>query len=277
LRLRHPTAVPISAEARDRLAERARRSLLARGAPRLQMTFLVAATGLAGLGGSVVLRHLGMERMGLRYGLAVGLAYLAFLLFLWLWLGWQQRLAGRRAVRDRSRGWEPDPSDLLDLATPRGGAAPSWEAGGGHFGGGGASGDLGVAEAPSPPVTMSSLSGARGGSGGGHGLSFDLDLDELVAAILAVLAIACAIIAAGYVIFQAPALLADLLVDGALSAGLYRRLRGGGSGTWWAGAVRRTIVPALVTLAFFVLAGSAIQAAWPEAQTLGEVWRMVRA
>lgn len=273
--MRHPTAVPVSAEAHERLVERARRSLLARSAPRLQMTFLVAATGLSGLGASVALRHLGIDGMGLRYGLAVALAYLAFLFLLWLWLRWQQRLAGQRAVRDRARGGDLDPSDLLDLATPRGGPAPSWEAGGGHFAGGGASGNLDLAEAPSPPASMPSLSGARAASGGGSGPSLDLDLDELVAVVLAVLAVASAVVAAGYVIFQAPTLLADLLVDGALAAGLYRRLRGHSSGAWWAGAVRRTFLPALIALAFFVLAGSAIQGAWPEVRTLGELWRLL--
>jgi len=64
-------AEPVSPAARGRLVERARRYLLERSAPRLQMTFFVIAAGLAGLFTSTLLRRLGLDHMGLRYGLAV--------------------------------------------------------------------------------------------------------------------------------------------------------------------------------------------------------------
>jgi hypothetical protein len=83
-----------------------------------------------------------------------------------------------------------------------------------------------------------------------------LDTDEVVAIVLTLAAAFSAIIAAGYVVHSAPVLLADVLVDGAISAGLYRRLRRAQGHTWWEGAVRRTIIPAAVVLVTFVAAGS---------------------
>jgi len=94
--------------------------------------------------------------------------------------------------------------------------------------------------------------------------------------VLTLAAVFSAIIAAGYVVHSAPVLLADVLVDGAISAGLYRRLRRAQGHTWWEGAVRRTIIPAAVVLVTFVAAGFAIHGAWPEAVTLGDAWHAIR-
>ena len=74
-------------------------------------------------------------------------------------------------------------------------------------------------------------------------MSCVLDTDEVVAIVLTLAAAFSAIIAAGYVVHSAPVLLADVLVDGAISAGLYRRPRRAQGHTWWEGAVRRTIIP----------------------------------
>lgn len=90
--------------------------------------------------------------------------------------------------------------------------------------------------------------------GGGKGFSFSLDLDEggfLVLVAVLILAVA-ALGTALWVVWSAPVLLvlAEVLVDGLVMTGLYRRLRRGSEPTYWlVGAVRRTWIPALVAAA----------------------------
>lgn len=98
---------------------------------------------------------------------------------------------------------------------------------------------------------------------------FDLFLDEgclIVLAILGILAVAL------YVIWIAPALLAEILVDGVLVAGLYSRVKRIERRHWLRAALRQTAVPALVALLFFTAAGYLLQRAIPEAHSIGEVW-----
>lgn len=56
------------------------------GSSRLQMSLLVMLTGASGFVASYVLLRAGLTEMWLRYLAAFGVAYLAFLALLWLWL-----------------------------------------------------------------------------------------------------------------------------------------------------------------------------------------------
>jgi hypothetical protein len=121
------------------------------GFPRLQMLFLVLLTGVAGLAASYALLQSGVDSMPLRYPLSVGCAYVVFLLLLWLWL--------RTKAEDYVDGG-------MDIPLPDGGAGHGAEhghvfsGGGGHFGGGGASGKFDLNESlPSPSLPGMNLSG----------------------------------------------------------------------------------------------------------------------
>lgn len=70
--------------------------------PRLQMMLIVALTGAVGWLASFVLLHAGVDSLWSRYPVAVAIAYIAFLFFLWCWL---------RLRRD-------DLLDGLDIPTP---------------------------------------------------------------------------------------------------------------------------------------------------------------
>ena len=54
--------------------------------PRFQMSLLVTITGGSGFIASFLLLHMGVTEMSLRYILACAIAYVVFLLLLWLWL-----------------------------------------------------------------------------------------------------------------------------------------------------------------------------------------------
>lgn len=73
------TATPLS---RSRVLARIEGRIRRFASPRLQMAVMVAGTGVAGFFASVLLLHLGLHALWLRYGLAVGVAYVVFLLMI---------------------------------------------------------------------------------------------------------------------------------------------------------------------------------------------------
>ena len=98
------------------------------GSPRLQMLLLVTMTGGVGFIASYLLLRVGVDAMWFRYLLALGIAYLAFLILLWLWL------------RTRAE----DYLDLPDFSGTGPSQGPNqcsteWGGQGGSSGGGGAS------------------------------------------------------------------------------------------------------------------------------------------
>ena len=199
--------------------------------------------------------------MWLRYPVAISVAYCVFLLLLALWL-WLHR---------RNRDLDPPdldfiPSDLIGQKVSL--QDSSQFGGGGDFSGGGAGGSWGESGPTSSSV------GSSDGSVPDIGL--DLDLEEGWIVVIAIVALVGGVIASFYIIYIAPALLAEILVDGALVAGLYKRVKQVQGRHWLRAAVRRTILPAFLVALCFTVAGYALQKAVPEANTIGEVWNHAR-
>jgi hypothetical protein len=259
---------------RERLIEKAKQRLLRHGLPRLEMSILLALTGASGFLVSFLLLKAGVDSMALRYPVAVMVAYGVFLLLLRVWLAIQRD--GWRDVVD-----VPD-ADMVELAldgvTSVGrGAGGGFSGGGGSFGGAGSTTNF-QAPAPlassPPPAPMA----VKSGGSKGFGIDLDFDLDEggfLV--LLAILILAVAVMgAAVYVLWTAPVLLAEVLVDGLIMTGLYRRLRKTEEPAHWLlGAVRRTWIPALAVAILFSIAGHLLQKAVPEARSIGPAVRAV--
>jgi hypothetical protein len=212
--------------ARSRAAKRFERLLARSSAPRFQMFVMVSATGVAAFLASVLLLHLGLHAMWLRYGFSVGVAYGMFLALVWMWMLWYRKR------------WTPrvDVTDIADAAT--------------DFDLGGPGGSL-------------------------FDFSFDLDLEEGALALVVLAAVACAVAAAAYVILDAPSLLAEVLLDSVLSAGLYRRLRKIEQRHWLESAVRKTGLPFLLVAVFFMAAGALGHWYAPDAVSIGGVLRHI--
>lgn len=248
--MRNPAARPFT---RAMAVQSMRARLLREGFPRIQMFILVSLTGLAGFAASAGMLAAGIDTMALRYMLAMGVAYIAFLLLLCLWLH-------TRAA---------DYIDLpLQAATDGGAHGPGLRAageegftgGGGSFDGGGASGnvDFGTSESAIDAIAEKPLEVIAQADEGAIPL----------AVILLALGIALSSL---FVVWSAPILFAEILVDALLAAGLYRRLRVLDPRHWMLAALKRTLIPFVLTTLVVAGAGWGMQAYAPEARSLGEV------
>lgn len=244
---------------RHTLLQQLRSGLERHGYPRLQMLLLVTLTGGAGFLCSYLLLQSGVDELWLRYPSSVGVAYLVFLLLLWLWL--------RTSEDDYIDS--VDSVDLTDFV-PSGGSRVTgpdgWSGHGGRFGGSGASGHYDAVGVEDPDA----------GDSLSHGLDIVPDADELAIPLI-LLAIAVTLLLASVsIVYSAPALFAELLLDGVLAATLYRRLQRIETRHWLETAIRRTGVTFLVTAVVLAAAGWGVSIYAPEAKWLGEViaqWR----
>jgi hypothetical protein len=222
------------------------------------MMWLVALTGGAGFLASFTLLHAGLDAMALRYPLALAVAYLFFLCLLWLWL------------RTRGDGLDvPDVSGLIPSGPKPGHSASHSDAfasgKGGDFGGGGASASFDAPEAPvgaMPDSPMKAMGDAASSVG---------DADELAIPLLAIIMAMSLALASLYVVYIAPVLFAEVLVDGALSYALFRHLRSEDRPLWLSSAVRHTFLPFAITAVFLMAIGAAMSAYAPEAKSIGQV------
>ncbi|WP_287648630.1 hypothetical protein [Accumulibacter sp.] len=207
---------------------------------------IVALTGLGGFLASFAMLHLGVHSMALRYPLAVGAAYLVFLLLLWLWL------------RTRRDDYDIDDPGIDD---------PGIDLGRGRSGGGSGSGESGSSSGASCSGDSSGLGDVAEALGGA---------DELALPLIALALAAALLFAGGWIVYSAPLLFAELLVDGVLAASLYRRLKGAEPRYWLETAFRRTVWPFAATALLFCIAGVTLHHLAPEARSIGDVkqnWR----
>jgi len=191
------------------------------------MFLIVSATGAAGFLFSFLLLKAGLSVMWLRYPLAVGFAYLVFLLLLRLWLAYAN--AGESPVTF---------GDALDAA-----------------------GDL-----TEMGVT------ARWDSTGRAGDGLDaLELEEGCFLVVVIAGLCSGLLVCGYVIWTAPALLAELLVDGIVMSRVYKGMRKTDQPYWVYSALRRTWLPAVLIAVFLAIAGFAMQQIAPDAASIDSV------
>jgi hypothetical protein len=223
--------------------------------PRVELSVLIVLSGLSAFLVSFALLRAGVHSMPLRYGLAGAAGYLAFLGFVRLWIVWNQ-------TRPSLLDVDVDPGHLVDafdggVSLPRGGGGPSFFAGG-RSGGGGAS----------------SSWGASGRSAGGSSW-LDAD-DSLFFIILAFAAAVGSLLTIFYVIYLAPALLAEVLVDAVIIATISKRVARADRRDWTATLIRRTCVPALLLISFLVVGGWALQRLAPDARSIGPAIEAIR-
>ena len=224
---------------------------------RFHMTVILGLTFLAGLAVTRMFLESGNTNLALRYGVAVAASYGAFLLLINAWLWYM-------APRDGGDGIDVvDAVDVADVAADVGSGllrdgspAPVFQASGGSFGGGGASGSFGETAADG-------VSGLVG------------DADEGGCAIVVVLLVAAAVLAfaaAGlYLIWAAPGILAEVAFEAFLASALIPGARRSEAQGWLHGTVRATILPFAFMLLAAVGFGWAARDLCPDAQRMMDV------
>jgi len=222
---------------RESLLAKMRAHLGQGSSPRIEMMLIVGATASVGFLASRGMLTLGLDDIAIRYACAVGVAYVSFLIWIWVWL-----LAK---------------TDRLDVDLDPGDAADAIDA-------------LSELRPPDPQFVTPGDSDSDLPLG-------DLAGDELVVVLALVAAICVGAVAALYVVYSAPELLAEVLLDGTLSYSLYRRLYRVERRHWLESAVRKTWLPALAVVASFTLAGVVMHWYAPEAASVGQVFRQMKA
>jgi hypothetical protein len=221
---------------RSQAVKRQRRVLEKLASPRLSMCLIAALTGAAGLFASWLLLQCGVLAMWLRYPLAVVLAYGVFLFLLWCWLQTQPQQE------------EPDSGELADIG---------YDLGNTVSGSGRSSANL------ANDSSATDLPDIGDGEGAVIGL-----------VIVALIALGTALLAAFSIVTIAPVLLAELLVDVALAAGLYRHVRKIDRDRYWLRtALRHTAWRFAAVAVIAALAGLLFAWLVPGAVSLGDLLR----
>lgn len=233
---------------------RLRQRLLADSSARLVVLVAITLAGATGFLVSAIALSSGVEQMAVRYLVAALVAYAVFLLLLSAW------------VRYRRGKLEPD-FDLLDLDIDVDVSRhPSDGIAGGKSGGGGG-GDTWDPTSAKTRVAEDAVHGAMSEG-------FGLDVEELWWALVVFAILLGGVLGVLYVLYLAPALLAEAILDGIVAAAVYRRLRRRDVSHWSVGTLlRRTWKPAALVIASVALAGFATQLIFPEAHSIGDVIR----
>ncbi len=227
------------------------------------MFVIVTATFLAGLLTTKLLMISGVDLLWLRYAIAVCAAYLTFLIIIRIWIWY---VCSGSVVEDSVDG-----IDLFVRSIDK----VEWTelGGGGQFGGGGASGtwettdgvpvEMEISTAPTKFVSSS------GGSDKSGCLSFDIGGDEgcFVVILLAVF-VGVLLIAGGYLIYAAPAILGETVFEALLAAALVRRTKKLAAAGWAGSIFQSTVWIFLAVLAFSIALGWYAQKSCPEARRI---------
>ncbi|WP_435016507.1 hypothetical protein TA3x_004074 [Tundrisphaera sp. TA3] len=231
-------------EDRDRLVRRARRHLEGRGSPRLRMLGVLSLSIASGFLASVGLLRLGVDRMPVRYPIAVGAAYATYLGLLWSWLR-GQKAAYLGPEAGQGQGGPESGITMLGIAPLL---------------------DDSIAPEPKRSGNLSSSDVS--------GLGNLFEIGDAAPALVVLLLIAglCTLIVGLYAIVISPVLLAELLVDGVLLGAMSRAVAAGPAPHWSRSVLRRTWIAALVTAIVYGLVGFGFECVAPDARTLGEAW-----
>lgn len=222
---------------------------------RFHMGVILASTFVAGLAVTKAFLIAGNTNLAVRYGVAVAASYGAFLLLMQLWIWY----VAHDDDHDTDVLDVADGVDLVDSAIRFGAdgadVPAAFQGAGGSFGGGGASGSFG--EAASDGVAA-----VGDGDEGGCAVAVVLALAAVVLTVL---------VAALYLVYAAPAILAEAAFQALLAPALLPAARRAEAEGWATGAVRATAVPFVCMLIAAIGFGWAANDLCPDARRMADV------
>ncbi len=223
-------------EAVNKLAHYLRR----KSQPRLLLFIILVFTGIMGAVSSFLMLRAGLAQMYARYPVSALVAYLAFLLLLRLW--------------QRHQAHQPDLAKHLEEIDK----------------------DLGVDKVPATPEEQKQ-SGSKldwfSPTDAIDLLSID-DIPGFLIWLLVVAVIGGALVLLGLVLSFAPVLLAEVLLDGLLVAGIWNRFKRSRDDNPLRAAFRMTRIPALVVILGLFVMGCLLRHVAPSARSIGDVIRV---
>lgn len=248
---------------------------------RLHMVLIVAASVSMAVLTTRLMLSAGVAEMWIRYAMALLFAYGAFFIGVWVWLHLSKYGRHLRADWGRRNQWSPDAGlDIIPNLPISGGSANPvelpFQGAGGGFDGGGAGGSWDV---PDTSVALDMPgSGILDGVGGVADVG-DVG-DEggcllIIAGVLLAIALFAVFGATFYVIYQAPAILAEVIFEVLLGSPLARGAHALDSANWPAVLLKKTWKP------FALMAGAAMtfavfcNVAFPQVTTAGQAIEMM--
>ncbi len=250
--------------------------LQARYSLRVHMALILLATILSGLLFSKLLLLVHLYDFRWRYPLAVAFSYLLFFVCIRLWLSC---ISLGKTSTHSGAGW----IDVPDLYSgPAKTVAPAVRGGGGEFMGAGASGSFqapAVALADTPPVAAAGAAveaDAPEGFGDAVGTAAGaVGDDSCIGAFIVLIVLTATILASGFfLLYGAPAILAEAAFQGMLAASLVRRTHAIGEQGWEGSVFKHTWKPFAGTLAIAVISGMVLHSYYPHAVRLTDIlWK----
>jgi hypothetical protein len=248
-------------------------SLRKRFSLRLHMTLILMATSMAGVLASKGMLMAGLHNVALRYPVTVLCAYLVFFaaIKMWLWLMTDTPV---------SSGNDTGSSVLnnFDIPLPLGtGGEPVFSGAGGAFDGGGASADFGDTLGNMASGASDALGGVGDTVGDVVGGAVDDEGGLVLAIVLGLLAVLLfSVLGAGvFLIWEAPAILAEAAFNAVLAASLVRSTKRINEPDWLGSVFKATWKPFAVVLALAVASGWAMHHYLPKANRMMDVIHMI--
>jgi hypothetical protein len=221
-------------ESRTEAVKRIAQYLRRKSQPRLLLFAILVFTGIVGAASSFLMLHVELEAMYLRYPIAALIAYVVFLLLRRLWQS-HQALQPDLAIQ---LGTEPTVHDTPNVQM----------------------------EDKKPPPKRSFPNAL-------DAMDFLNVFDDapglFICLLIAVIVGALALL--GLVLSFAPILLAEVLLDGLLVAGIWKRFKKSGNDNPLGAAFRITRIPALVVILALSVIGYVFKLVDPSANSIGDV------
>lgn len=214
---------------------------------RFHMAIILGVVTVVGMLANKLLFVAGVPTMALRYPAAVAISYLAFFVGVWIWIGYVQSAA---------------PQSLLDprLAAPMVAAALT------------AAPALSARQQRQPQTRLDHEDLADGVDGAVDGLESIGDaaglVDEGVVWVLVLLLVAGVVLAGGWLVWQAPAILSEAAFSATLAGAVRKALRDEVGPHWAWHVFRKSVIPFALVVLVAAGAGWGARVVCPQAHTI---------